>query len=370
MTQDDLIFEQIENFLSDKMPDQEKQAFQKQLAVDPKLQEKVEHHQLINDLVIENRLLQVNNVLLDTHHGNSNTMGFPKTIALVAVAGFMCAGGVWSYLSKKSEITKNSKAEIITQVPKTDVVAVLPKSNVQGQQKDALEPSFKNNTIIPQSQTKAKSNNSGENNFVTPSKVENVKVDDLAKLESKTKTNAMPQTEPAIVPIIVKGLCEGIVLASNFTVVATCDGDETGSISLKSCTGGVAPYKVNLFDKNGDKLSSNYNLQVGEYLAIIQDAKGCQSKQELLVPKKDCAKDYVFNPFNGVELEIPLAGKSGVISIQDRLGVLYAQFTFSDETVFKWNGLSKNGDIKEGFYNFAIEYTDKSISIGTISIVR
>ncbi len=367
MKPEDHIFEQIEDYLNKGLDASQKEAFEKTLQESPELSQKVRVHELANDMVIENRLLSVNEALLSHHKSQSGpSKGIKYGIATVLTASSI---GALLYMF-------NSPSE-----PKSSTPTIVVNEKAEGKPKDL--------PIIAQNPTKVEGNTSKkiassskpiQNSVVsepTPQVVERKTIAPQNNKPLEHPTEA--QHEPVVVnpknapePIVSKpqlDKCAGIQLHASLGQASPCYGDQNGRLWLSEGKGGIAPYNIQVLDENKRSVAAQ-NLGTGRYEVILTDANGCIGKQSVIIQHKICDKDYIFNPFSGDNLEIPAYHANGQLKIYDKQGNIYATNAVQSDVPATWNGQSKNGEMSEGFYNFVIEYSDNMIAKGTITIVR
>lgn len=359
----DDIFDHIEDYLNHKLSPEAQQAFEESIKERPDLSLKVKAHELANDMVLENRLLSVNKTLVD-YHRSKGGWSTPSKIGLAV--GLLAVGtGAFLYFSNtpasQAVVLKQDNQKTIEksndQPSNESTPAQTPQKQVQPQNNAATQKQVEENHIAQQEP---------EMVVVTPPVVTPPQevIDHVEKKAEVTK----PQVSP-IVDEKPTNPCHNVNIMATLAPKAACNEEENGSISLSESKGGKAPYKMQVFDQNKQVVDAR-QLAAGSYEVAVKDAQGCVHVQKVNVAKKPCPIDYLFNAFAGEQLEMPAHSTAGMLKVFDKQGNIYANIAVEANTKAVWDGQSKNGELNEGFFNFVLEYTDRTTARGTITIVR
>lgn len=367
MKPEDHIFEQIEDYLNKGLDASQRVAFEKTLQESSELSQKVRAHELANDMVIENRLLSVNETLLSHHKSQSGPSkgikyGIVTVLTASSIGALLYVFNTSSEPKPTSPLVLSEKATnstkdlpIIAQNPTKSKVNTAEKivSNAKPEQESVVSESIvqiaDEKTIVPQN--------------IKPSEHKTTETENAPTVANSKIVPESIEPKPQL------DKCGGIQLHASLGQASPCYGDQNGRLWLSEGKGGTAPYNIQVFDENKRSVAAQ-NLGTGRYEVILTDAHGCIGKQSVIIQHKFCDKDYIFNPFSGDNLEIPAYHANGHLKIFDKQGNVYATSIVQTDVPAVWNGQSKNGEMNEGFFNFVIEYSDNMIAKGTITIVR
>jgi len=361
MREEDKLYQEIENYLNGSLTGEEKNAFEQKLNTYQELQNKVKLSKLANDLVIENRLLNVKQVLYDTHNNNSGSGLWKKIV--ISTAGILLVGNaVWFIFSNKENKNTTVEGTVKTESPSTIT------SNSENTTSQGVISKSKNNTTS--------STVNIQQSIVNETAEEKVNsIDSLPKNPIQTVTGKQGEGAKEVSsppqPTIATDPCQAVQIKAKVTTVNPCEGEENGSIIITGIKNGTAPYNIQLNDENGNTIHSNNNLKVGSYSAIITDSKGCTHEiSNISLSGKKCSKDYAFNPFVGDVWQIPVSENSGTLTIHDKAGDIYLQKELAAGNQEVWDGHSQQGELKTGYFIYTISYTNGTTVNGSVTVVR
>jgi len=363
MREEDKLYQEIENYLNGSLAGGEKTAFEQRLAVDQELQDKVALSKLANDLVVENRLLNVKQTLHDAHTNNGGS-GLWKKIVIGAAGILLVSNAAW-FIFKNKENNNSSVEKIV----KTETPSVT-----------APETSTLKGTI---NKSRNNTNNATTNNIQNPV-TNSVTEERIAVTDSIPKTTTQAPVEsnkqdagaketsvPPVQQIVVTDPCQDVNIKAKVTTVNPCDGEDNGSITISGIKNGTAPYTIQVNDQSGNTIYSYNNLKSGGYSATVTDSKGCTHQiSNISLTGKKCSKDYAFNPFVGDVWQVPVSENSGTLTIFDKSGSLYSQKELAAGSQETWDGHSQQGELKTGYFIFTINYTNGTTINGSVTVIR
>ncbi len=361
MKPEDFTYNQIEDYIHGRLTTEELLIFETELSSDPDLARRVKLHELADDLVIENRLLEVT-ALIKNQSDHSSSSKIKYTIIPIFAAMLLGLGG-WFWFQSTSENTIH-KPHLANQ-------ETTPESNKSIPSK----PSSEKNIATTQKNTVNRNNNQ---TVVSESVAPAITVDSLplpivqSELEeseenkpiiSNTNDISSPEAKTNLNP------CEKTELTASVKTIETCEGEELGAIRVHQIKGGTEPYSYTVLD--GDEIKDASSLASGSYKLIISDGNGCKKTYDhLTVKNKSCPKDYSFNPFIEEHWEIPSNGKAGKLLIYDASGNIYFEKQIAEGEKEQWSGEGKSGEIKPGYYIFVIDRGRGSLVQGSVTIVK
>lgn len=362
MREEDKTYELIEEYLNSQLSDSDRVAFEKELQTNPDLQHQLNLHKFTNELVIENRLLDVKEILLEQKStGGKSVWKF----IVGGLAGALVLTGI--LLFSQQDKTKPSKKETITNTSKPDSQISMdnkaPEEQVPSEKTEDVTTKKKEKSTAPKSNASSESTISTEEHTPfdpgTINIIETEKQPEPVKEENKT------------VPVNPADPCFNTNIIANVSANSACSGEEDGAILVNGFKGGHSPYNVLVYDNHNELKSAPLSLSAGTYNVEIKDSKGCIKKYEqIVVPKKDCPKDFHFNPFIGQTWSIPVGTQDGKLVIHNDRGAVAFEKDIHAGAEEHWSGESKNGEINSGFYIFVIKYKDGSQLQGSVSIVK
>lgn len=355
---EDSTYSKVEDYLHGRLTTEELLAFEAKLSNDPALARQVKLHELADDLVIENRLLEVS-ALIKNQPGNSSSGKIKYTAISIFAAAILSLGG-WLWIQYNSE-----KSEQVLQQANQEII---PESK----QDYSSESSHKSGPVPAQ---KNSGNTKKQQEVVlmgvAPSIIidsQTVKMEAPVQQENKniisnTSEKNITSEKISLTP------CEKTELTASVKTIETCEGEDQGAIRVQQIKGGTEPYTYSVFD--GEEIKDAAHLPSGIYKLVISDGNGCRKTYDhLSVKNKNCPKDYSFNPYIDENWEIPSHGKAGKLSIYDASGNIYFEKQVAEGEKEHWSGEGKTGEIKPGYYIFVIDRGKGSLIQGSVTIVK
>ncbi len=361
----------VEKYTKGKLTGEELEAFEKLLAENPEIKRKVELVKVTNQLVVLNRLSEVNIMLKaetaslkKKENGNNNKGKFILGISILAV--------LISIVIFISQSEKESVSERI--INKDQRTVDKPDSSV-------LTPVQKKEIWISgdhKSRSTSKSIEERNQEEIKLSPLEMIKdtvsitmvhsadtsvIHNNHQPEFKNVKSSPSQADKKIAS------CEGIRITADLKTEGPCRGEQNGRIMVNRVMGGTEPYSYVLNGTEENSQGQFSDLVAGNYQIKITDYNGCHiSLNQVTLTERRCRKDLEFSPSHGEELQMPVYEKSGNLSIFDKTGKLYYQQSIPAGEKFMWNGLSNSGELIAGYYVFVIQYEDGSDEKGSITI--
>jgi len=363
MKREDFIYYQIEDYIHGRLTTEQSQVFEAELSNNPDLAKRVKLHQLADDLVIENRLLEVKTLLNKQTHPSSFGKITYTAIALLVAASIVT--GSWLLNRNKAEnpepFEQQSGRKIFNSTKKEesktrDAEKALPQTN----NKSKTSSNIHNPLTLKD--TEASTTNTQDN-------LPNLPIQQEATEDVTTIVPAPTSEEVATTEIPVIEPCAQTVITASIKTQETCEGEAQGIISVQQIKGGKEPYTYTIY--HGEDIKEANVLSAGFYKLVISDGNGCQKVYEqVTVKSKSCPKDYSFNPFFSESWEIPSQGKAGKLLIYDASGSIYYEKQITEGATEHWSGEGKNGEIKPGYYIFVIDRGKGNLVQGSVTIVQ
>jgi len=358
MMREDSTYSQVEDYIHGRLTTEELLAFEAKLSNDPDLARQVKLHELADDLVIENRLLEVS-AILHNQTSRSSSGKIKYTVISIFAAAILGVGG-WLWIQQNSE-----KPEQVSQQAKQEIIS-------ESKQDTPSEPSRGSGTVQARKNSVNTKNKQEEVSVVPAPSVtadsQFVKMEATLPLENKPVTSNTSEKSIASEKLSLNP-CEKIELTASVKTIETCEGEEQGAIRVQQIKGGTEPYSYSVFD--GEEIKDAAHLQSGIYKLVISDGNGCRKTYDhLSVKNKNCPKDYSFNPFIEENWEIPSNGKAGKLLIYDASGNIYFEKQIAEGEKDHWSGEGKTGEIKPGYYIFVIDRGKGSLVQGSVTIVK
>lgn len=360
MSKTDPYYEAIESYLSGSMAEEGRIEFEKNLETDPILSKKWQAYQLADQLVFENRLLNIKETAKSVHI-QSTKRGQMDKYGLLGAVLLVGAGALWYSVSLKEEPHAPSSVQV---APPSEALSrkeenKLPESEKQSkaEQNYSSTPAIKQEEVPP----------------ATRGVVD--KKEEVAIAREVKAAQGKQEPEKEAVPTLAKkdesvAPCAGIHLSAEHHTTAACEGKSNGAIHLSSFKGGKAPYSYTVHAPKGIEATAQ-TLEAGLYKLSIKDANGCETEiGPVEVKSQKCKTNYHFNPFAGETWQIPVHHLQGTFTVLDKAGNVYFSMSIAAGTEALWDGQSSAGELKTGLFLFQIQYSDGSLEQGTISIVR
>jgi hypothetical protein len=362
MSNEDQIYQLIENYLNGQLSGDELNSFKKELGQNEALNKKVEAHRLANEMVIEYRLQNVKSILQQEkiNYGRKNIW---KKIISGITGGLILATLLFFLINKENlnheqQISSNSNQNIINK--ENTFTERKEDKNIKAQTSN----NFNNPAIIEKSKNENKAVTYKDSSIL----IINEQVPESKVINSQTAKiddESIHHTQPSVTP----HNCEQVDITYHLSIKPSCEGEENGSIIISGFKGGTGPY--NYYVSNNNHELTHSNLSAGTYSVMIKDSKGCiKNIPDLEILEKHCQKDYSFNPSLGESWEIPSYKNSGTLILYDEGGIVYFTEEIGAGAKQQWSGQSKNGDIKTGYFLFVINYKDGTSKHGSVTIVH
>jgi hypothetical protein len=358
MNKEDIQYHRIENYLHKKLGAEDRAAFENDLALNPKLKEKVLAHQLADDLLIEFNLEKVKSVLA-SERTKATRRSVYKKILIAAGIGMLVVTGLIILNRNKTVEKKTSPLQKIKHfhppvIQKSGSSVTMPgtpekKHHTQGRSMamDTLIPAFR---LISPSET-----------VHAPDALLNADAAQTIKTERAPTSKII--TEPA-------DPCKHSSITAHQLIQPACKGENQGSVTLTGIRGGSAPYSFTVFDAHSAEVDATA-LPGGTYMAVITDKNGCtQTIPGIIISEKDCISDFSFNPFTGETWSIIASPLDGKLIIYDHAGNTYFEQEIIAGGQEQWSGHSRTGELKTGYFLFVIYYKDGSEKHGSVTIVQ
>jgi hypothetical protein len=361
------IYSNIDAYLKGELHGNDLQEFKAAMLQNQDLVQEVKKARAIQKLVFQNRLLQIKDLakLEESRLENKKTIQnkgiIGGTLLLLALATI----GVFVFNSKEEKPTdKNWKTlQVIQNQTETPV---LEKDSV-------LTPAKEESNSIRILPEKAPAKNRISNidsiytNNDTTLPVSNVKIElpTPEAIESNNTENTVEKT--SIAKDENNNPCEKAALKANIASTATCKGRTDGQIDVLNIQGKYPPFNQNLFYE-GKEIHSYSDLKAGNYELIVSDNKNCLQRFAVQITEKLCPINDHFNPTYGEVWNIPIANKSGKLTIYSKAGFPVYQLNLKNNTPATWDGKNTYDQLEAGYFIFVIEYEDGEVLKGSVTI--
>lgn len=364
----------IEQYLNEELSSSERMRFEEQIAQDPSLAEEVELYALSNEIVFENRLLDIKKKIASDFSTNNNSSGWNRYI-VPAVIGLGLIAGIGGYIySSKEDVTaqKNKSEEQRSTVQQEHTEAEKTTTGAVGS----------SNNVITNSTT----GSTNQSNATTTVKTDSVYAPTGIVPQIKTQTN-----DPIIVPSKTDNInnapinppkdkinpCANIVLTAEFKLTPACKGAATGEIQvlLSKTSGGKAPYSYAINDESFGLESFFNDLKKGTYTIHVKDQNNCTQLFSKEIKEVNCVQaldDYSFNPNRGQTWKYDNKSMTVAhIQILDKSGTLLKYYDVHPNQQVEWDGKSEQGnDVQMGGYVCLISYDNGVVEKGMIIIYQ
>lgn len=393
MSKDNKLYHQIEDYLNGKLNGAELATFEKALASDTELRKTVEASKIADELVIENRIMNAKNILVQ-HHAASGKKTIFRNKALLGTGIVLISAGLWWGISQydqqeEQDIVdeKVTNRDIAEKKSENDAIIKQPEQvkqntendNIQGQTEDSKAE--KSNTS-PENTTNLVKENDNKNVTATEPKdtLDTKKHKEKEEKDSSsTATTLFPNKELKTKDSSVQKNttnkvvdihpCDTAILRPSVKTRDACRGENNGEVTLDKTTGGKSPYHSILLDDHEQEVSFE-KLSAGNYVVKIEDINGCTATEKIHIDQKYCKEEYSFNPSFGEQLELPAFDQGGKMIVYDTNGSVFKEIQLYPNEPLTWDGKSQNGQVKPGYYAFTIKFNDGSQKTGNITIVQ
>lgn len=351
----------IEEYLLDMMTTAERSSFEKEMESNPELQREVNAHRLANDIVIERRLMDVKATLKAIDQKSFSNMWkwvIGGGIGLALLAGFLFLPTDKTVSVATLDQPKMAiSPELSPRHKEETVVETQPKRSVEVKGTAPSKPS----TALPETQKQLTLEPT-----TLPAVIASTPTAEASKAELPVEIDK-PETKPIPVPV---DPCKWVTLSADISATPTCHGKSEGLVRISRIKGGTLPYKTTLLDEKNQEVTTT-SLSKGVYAIVITDAKGCSQRfEKISIGSKACSENIVFNPTLGETWEIPSSEQDGVLKVYDNAGSLYFWKEIQAFDKEHWSGRASNGEQKQGYFLYEIQYKDGSSAQGSITLVK
>jgi hypothetical protein len=369
----------IEQYLNDELSSSERMRFEENLAQDPALAQEVELYALSNEVVFENRLLDIKQKIQSDFSNNNTSSGWNKYIIPTIIGIGLIAGiGGYIYSSKEDPLTsqKNKSVEQVSTIQQNNT-----EKTGTTEKNTSAAPSFNPAT------NSAATSNADQIKTANPAKTDSVHVHTGAVQQIKTPisdpivvTPKTDNTNKALMnpPKEKADPCANVTLTAEFKLTPACKGTATGEIQvlLSKTTGGKAPYSYAINDESFGMASYFNDLKKGTYTIHVKDQNNCTQLFLKEIKEVNCVQsldDYSFNPTRGQTWKYENKSMTAAhIQILDKSGMLVKSYSsLQPGQQVEWDGKSDQGnDVQMGGYVCLISYDNGTVEKGMIIIYQ
>lgn len=367
------LYNQIDNYLNNKLSEAESQEFAQKLLVDTELAQQVKLQSLTNELIIENRFNEIFANAATTYDKEKSNL---RNKLLTAGAAILVASGALLYFYG------GNKTETPSQNISSDSLAVTSVVEPRINQDIVLSPNelvAKNSVIVsnPDKKQEIETNNAVTNtteNVIAAKESQVTSTEILSREEVKHEQVVDKGTKAAII-----NLCENIVITAHVYQTPACEDENNGSIAIATTTikGGKAPYAFSIDGGMHFQKSANFsNLAAGNYNVTIKDGNDCDNAlaKSYSLSFKKCFKEFNFS-FN------PQMGENWKYQLETPSNFSVKVINKSEQTVWKntyaaaqeiiWDGNTLNNEtLSSGIYLYEIIFDNGTNQRGTITILK
>lgn len=357
MSENNSTYQQIEKYLNGGMSVLEVKTFEDELSQNPILQRQLEAFRLTDLVVFENRLLDIKDLVQQTHGETKKKNSWRKYLFLACVVVLGGLSALWYSLPSAKE-----KSSFQKQVAKEEAIKVEKQIALPIIEKKQTVVSSKAEKYVVDNQETTMSNQIMEN-------TDTVQEQEMLLVPKKKGGDS----SMAIYPLEVKEVspCRQIKIEADVFTTSTCEGESEGQISISGYKGGKAPYSVTILSSVRESVVLPYRLGAGKYEAKIVDANHCSTLiSGIEIKEKRCNKHDHFNPFIGETWPIPVHTTEGELVILDKTGNVYFSIVLPSGVQEQWSGQSLDGELKTGYFVYHLKYQDGTFKQGTVTIVR
>lgn len=365
MSKNNDTYQQIEAYLNGELSSTERAAFDHELVSNKDLQEAVELHLLVNDLVLESKFEHlsslVNKERAKSHTRKNVQKGLVGLGALVIVAT--------AYLGYRNN-TENKNN--YPSAPLQEKTSATPTTTINQQEK-TVETKPKNTLV----DSLAKTREATPHKTSVAAQTETIASDTINHVTNKKQVaEATPQ--PVIleqqVPKAIKEVvdidpCEGVTISFSAESKAICENNNHGEIKLTSIAGGQAPYLTQI-KNDEDELVTNGLLESGTYTVQLSDKNDCKSKlKTIILTKKRCLDDYSISKLYNTSLDLLAFDEAVSLHVFEQNNTIYFEQKYDAYEPIHWNGANRNGQVIEGYYLLIITTESGEKLKGSITIL-
>lgn len=352
-------YQQIEDYINNRLDKQGLEAFEKEMLSDPDLKEMVDLERASNEAIFQNRMMNLRgefNQEFEQIRTKRKIKIITGVVALVAVTTAILYFSTQNEQQPKSILNSenlDTTREISKEIPErvTPALVLEPK---QPHSEESLEAS--SSSSIPEKIAEKKEVTITPKELIVKDKIDTEVVKD--NNEDLPDNNISP-------PAATTLPCPKITI-EGMTQISVCEGME-GSTKIKAL-GGEKPYRYYLDDNKLDSPDIEY-LGMGEYELLVKDANNCLSETtNIVVTEKYCFEpEKSFSPeeeawvyeTDGVEVELQIFSKQG------------QEIVVIEGIDPSWDGTNSAGQLMPtDAYIYIIKDLDDTPLTGTVTLVR
>ena len=364
-------FELIEQFLSNKLRGSELDAFHERLKTDTEWANKVEMHKQMQQLIIDKSLISMKEKLNSIHSLSINKQRIRKQfIKGGVVVGLITLTIITAYLIKKQH-NSNKPIENKKEIEFNQVVNSMVDTSLK------IENKVNNKNVLKSGKTfKFETVDIIDTNAIKQLKKNKLPLDTMSKKGNVEKVNSILLDTLKKSKNLQKTAKKKCRLTVNIDLLPSCSDKNTGSLRFieTSIKNGTPPYSFSIDSVNYSNELFYSQLAGGVYYPVIKDYAGCiKYLGAKFIPTENCSTtEYIFAPSNGEVWNVPTPfGKSGVVKIFSKNGILVYECLFEAGYPLHWNGKrTDESDLLMGAYYFIIECSDGEKNKGLVTIVR
>jgi hypothetical protein len=361
----------IHQYLSGQMTQDEKVAFEQELAQDKTLQGRLKVAQAASVALKEHKLMHIHDLLQEERKAKK-LKAKSRTAILIGLIGVLGTATVYYFNQTNPERIEPQKSPAVnslpshTDTPQEKVIssdnAIKDKRPVLKEQKepkhieesDDLSPK----TIVDKSEVAPPSHSNG------PTLVQEKATQ--GPVEQKPVNN---HKSTGSVSLEKEVNCKNVLITASWQTTKACDGD--GVIQVIDLKGGLEPYTLQLNDGVSQSHTRFINLSEGKYTLTITDKYQCQTKyQNIKVEKGECYLNYDINTtraeiWHGPEVQLP-----SNLTIFDKSGILVYRAELNAGQKAEWDARDLNNNLKFGYFEFVIQNVNNEVIKGSITVTE
>ena len=358
MSEDYSLYEKIDSYLKGTLSAMEKAAFTQEMEQDESLRQKVELHEIANNVILTKQLLLLQGKIKQDLTAKKQLGRYKWILLSVALSAIIISGSIFLFKNKTAQ-----KQLVESRVLSKDSIPVLSKDD---------------NTIYTAPITSSKERSANSNSPLITAKTN----DSIILIAPEKKVAPEPTFAVSKVVSTVQNNsdsqtkidCSVFSFEDAVSTVATCSGEQNGKIQINTSKikGGNAPYLFSISRKPTYKSDATFlYLNAGNYLLSVKDKNECVVQKEIEIEEKGCARlnAYAFSP-NFEKWEIPFKqNKQGEIKIFNKSGILIYTSIFGNGHDNTWDGKSLEGNLMDsGYFVYILKYNDGEEERGSVTI--
>jgi hypothetical protein len=361
----------IDQYVHHLLEGEELARFEKELASNEELKQKVILTQVANKVLLKNKLWEMKELTKERIElgKKEKALKWRTWLGLSVLA--LLGGLAYFYVTREKETPL-----VLPSTPKTEetakVTEALPAPPVPAEEQKQLEIAQekpRNNSQVPKMATSKTRSKEEVAIIQAPEKAESAPITHLPKEEPKEiKAILDPvKPEPAKAP---SDACSATKIEASVNTDQACLNQSNGVIMVSHVRGGAKPYQVKILDEH-QKEKMGTHLAAGMYSVLITDMKSCKTLiPHILIKEETCEKDFEINPSNGDTWDYGVSTVSSTLSVYDAGENMYFYKQFSPGEKIQWNGMSSKGEVLPGYFLFVLKYQDGKSRAGSITIQK